>query len=121
MPSSDALPLARRAVLGLLAGACLLPLLPGLAFAQTLDEARAQGILGERPDGYLGVVNGSAPAWAVTLMEDVNAQRRVKYEELAAANGTSVEAVQVVAAEKIIAKLPAGAWYMDAGGAWVQK
>lgn len=120
MTSSDPR-LTRRAVLALAGGALLLPLLPGVAFAQSLDEARAQGLLGERPDGYVGAVQPSLPGWASSLMESVNAQRKQKYAELAVANGTSIEAVQVVVAEKIIRNLPAGSWYMDAGGAWVQK
>lgn len=122
MTSSDApTGLARRAVLGMVAGAMLLPLLHWPAAAQSLSDARAQGLLGERPDGYVGAVTSTLPAWAAELMKSVNAQRKVKYAELAATNGTSIEAVQVVAGEKIIANLPAGSWYMDAGGRWVQK
>ena len=122
MTSSDRpVTMARRTVLGLLAGAMLLPLLPMDAWAQSLDDARNQGFLGERPDGLLGQVDAAAPAWALSLMERINAERKVKYGELAAANGTSVQAVQVVAGEKIIAGLKPGNWYMDANGRWMQK
>ncbi len=113
--------IARRTMLGLMAGVLLVPLVPGAAWAQSLDEARLQGHLGERPDGYLGQVNPRAPAWALTLMVEVNEGRRAKYAELAMANGTTTEAVQVVAGEKIIEKLPPGTWYMDASEVWVQK
>lgn len=113
--------LARRTMLGLMAGALLLPLLPIQAWAQGLDDARDQGYLGERPDGLLGQVDPAAPAWAVALMERINTERKLKYAELAAANGTSVQAVQVVAGEKIIASLKSGNWFMDASGRWMQK
>ena len=90
MTSSDRpVTLARRAVLGLLAGAALLPLLPMDAWAQSLDDARDQGYLGERRDGLLGQVDLAAPSWAVALMERINTERKAKYAELAAANGTS--------------------------------
>ena len=121
MTSSDRpMMLARRTMLGLMAGALLLPLLIQ-AWAQGLDDARDQGYLGERPDGLLGQVDPAAPAWALALMERINTERKLKYTELAAANGTSVQAVQVVAGEKIIANLKSGNWFMDASGRWMQK
>jgi uncharacterized protein YdbL (DUF1318 family) len=114
--------LTRRNVLALAAGAAFLPLARiSTAKAQDLDTARRDGYVGERPDGYIGLVSASAPAWATQLVDKVNAERRQRYLELAEENGTSVEAVQVVAAEKIIKRLPAGAYYMDSNGAWVQK
>jgi len=113
--------LARRTMLGLMAGALLLPLLPMDAWAQSLNDARDQGYLGERPDGLLGQVDVAAPAWALTLMERINTERKLKYSELAGANGTTMQAVQIVAGEKIIASLKPGNWYMDANGRWMQK
>ena len=123
MISSDrCVAVTRRTVLGLIAGAAALSLAPIVgAWAQGLDEARSQGYLGERPDGYLGQVAANAPAWAIELMERINIERRAKYTQLAASNNTSLEAVQVVAGEKIIASLPPGTYYMDATGRWVQK
>ena len=32
------------------------------AWAEDLDAAKAAGLVGERPDGYLGLVSASAPA-----------------------------------------------------------
>jgi len=115
------MPFSRRNVLALVAGAALLPTLRIAAAAEDLDEARSAGYVGERPDGYIGLVDPSAPAWAKQLVTKINAERKARYQELAASNGTSLEAVQVVAAEKIIQKLPRGAYYMDSNGNWVQK
>ncbi len=112
----------RRDVLALAMGAAFLPLARiSTAQAQDLDAARRDGFVGERPDGYIGLVDPGAPAWAVQLVESVNSERSERYAELAASNNTSVEAVQVVAAQKIIDRLPAGSYYMDSGGSWVQK
>jgi len=113
--------LTRRRFLGATLGAAAFVAFPGLVLAQDLDAARAAGYLGERPDGYLGQRDPNAPSWAVDLMNSINEQRRLKYAELAMKNGTTVEAVQVVAGEKVIESLAPGSYYMDASGAWVQK
>jgi len=42
--------------------------------ALSLDEAKAKGLVGERPTGYLGVVNGSN-AEAQALIADINHPR----------------------------------------------
>ena len=111
----------RRLMVWSLAALAFLALDAAPAYAQSLDDARAAGYVGERPDGYIGLVDGNAPSWAAQLVDTVNAERLARYQDLAASNGTTVEAVQVVAAQKIIDRLPTGAYYMDAGGAWVQK
>jgi uncharacterized protein YdbL (DUF1318 family) len=116
------MPFSRRNFLALAAGAALLPMFRIAAYAaEDLEEARRQGYVGERPDGYIGLVDPQAPAWAKQLVDKINAERRTRYQDLAASNGTSVEAVQVVAAQKIIEKLPRGAYDMDSGGVWMQK
>ncbi len=111
--------LPRRSFLAIAAGAMLAS--AGAARAQSLGEARASGYLGERPDGYLAPRDPSAPGWALDPMADVNGRRRARYEEPADKNGASLRAVEIVAGEKIIQSLPAGGYYMDASGDWVQK
>lgn len=113
--------ISRRQVLGLIVGTTAVIAMPGLAFAQGLDEARQLGYLGERPDGYLAQRDTSAPSWAVDLMANINNARKLKYQELALKNGTSQEAVEVVAGEKIVENLGSGSYYMDAAGNWMQK
>ena len=41
--------------LALILGCLFLLVTPLLAFGLSLDEAKQQGLLGERPDGYLGL------------------------------------------------------------------
>jgi uncharacterized protein YdbL (DUF1318 family) len=56
------------------------------------------------------------------LVDQVNAQRRAKYEALAGEEGVPVEQVGAVTAEKLISqKLQPGWYYMDASGNWVQR
>jgi uncharacterized protein YdbL (DUF1318 family) len=91
------------------------------ALADSLDEARAAGLVGERPDGYVAPVSGSAPADIMSLIQSVNSQRKQKYQQIANEKGVPVEQVAALTAEKIIAKLKPGWYYMNASGQWVQK
>jgi hypothetical protein len=90
------------------------------ALAQSLDEARAKGAVGERSDGYVAAVEENAPADVRQLVEDVNAKRRAHYEEIAKRNGAPVEAVAALAGQKLIASLPAGTFVNDGSG-WKKK
>lgn len=91
----------------------------GSAFAMDLAQARAQGIVGEKLDGYIGAVTSSADASAV--VNDVNARRRAEYEKISKQNGQPVSVVAKVAAETIINGLPSGSMYQGADGAWKRK
>lgn len=95
--------------------------LPAPAAALDLEAAKAKGLVGEKADGYLGVVAASAPADVRALADSVNAKRRAKYEEIARKNGTPVDAVAALAGEKLVARAPAGQWVTDAGGNWRRK
>lgn len=97
--------------------------LPPVAFAvgERLDEAKAAGLVGERADGYLGVVASSAPQWAQSLVEEVNAGRRTRYAEIARERGTQVEAVAVLAGRKLIERAASGEYVLGTNGEWVKK
>ena len=88
---------------------------PGAAHASALDDAKAAGHLGERIDGYLGVVPG-APGSAAALAEDINSKRRARYEDIAKKRGVPVEAVAQIAGKKLVAKAPSGQMIMENGG-----
>lgn len=93
----------------------------GLGLALTLQEAKSQGLLGERPTGYLGVVDPSAPPEAYALMEEVNQKRRAKYEEIARKNGTTLEAVEALAGKRAIQKTQPGHMIQLSSGQWIRK
>jgi uncharacterized protein YdbL (DUF1318 family) len=91
--------------------------LPGAAFALDLNSARSQGLVGERADGLIGAIarNGEAEA----LVNSVNAERMKSYQQIAAKEGTKLDAVQAIAGEKQVQKARENGWYyMDAGGSW---
>lgn len=98
-----------------------LGLLNGPANAASLDEAKAAGLVGERVNGYVGVVDGSAPGDVKALVEQINAERKSKYAEIAQQRGTSVDAVAQIAGEKLVGRTPAGQYVMGADGKWQQK
>lgn len=94
-------------------------LMAGQAFALTLDQARNSGIVGEKVDGYVGVVTPSAEAQAVA--NEVNARRKAEYEKISRQNKQPVSVVGKIAAETIINGLPAGSFYQGADGSWKKK
>jgi uncharacterized protein YdbL (DUF1318 family) len=102
-------------------GFLLLIIAPLVAFGSPLGEAKQQGLLGERPDGYLGLVKPSAPAKTVEFMKDINRKRRDVYKGIAEKNGTALSAVEALAGKKAIAKTPSGQFIMQPNGTWTPK
>ena len=86
-----------------------------------LDNAKAAGLVGERPDGLVGIVDPGAGADVVGLVDTVNRQRLAHYAEIAAANNSTIEQVQAVAGAQLIERTPSGQYVMDASGRWFMK
>ena len=95
----------------------------GAAQAQErpLDAPRAEGIVGERYDGYAVLRDTGASADIHNLVAQTNAKRQEVYRERAASEGVSVEEVGKVYAQKIFNAAPAGTWFLLETGEWVQK
>ena len=93
----------------------------GPTLAGPLDDAKAAGLVGERIDGYLGVVDSGAPADVKALVEQINAERRAKYAEIAQKQGAPVQAVAQIAGEKLIERAGGGQYVMGADGQWRRK
>jgi len=92
------------------------------AMADGLDDAKAAGHVGEKLDGYLGVVSSSAGAEIQRLVQDINLRRRDSYRTIAdAMDGTTLADIEVLAGAKLIGKTPAGQYVQNSSGAWVQK
>jgi len=106
----------------LLIAAFILPMLAATpASADALDDAKAAGYVGERPDGFLGLVDAGAPAAVKALVDQVNGKRRAAYDEIAKKNGVPASEVAKVAAEKVYKSSPPGTFLMDANGNWRQR
>lgn len=97
---------------------CLL-LIAQPVFSIDLQSAKQQGLVGETPGGYLEAVKSPSPE-VKALVESINSQRKQKYQEIAARNNTSLEAVEQLAGNKAIEKSTPGS-YIKLGGSWQQK
>jgi len=93
-------------------------LFSSIAFAIGLDEAKQKGLVGEKDNGYLGVVVMQEDAQS--LVEDINAKRKAVYVKLAAKNGITLQQVEKLAAEKAYTKTSSG-HYLWKSGRWVKK
>lgn len=83
-----------------------------------LSQAKASGQLGEKPDGYLGVVQSGGQA--EDIASQINQARRAEYHRLAQKNGISVADVEAIAGKKAIEKTPSGQ-IVQLNGTWVKK
>lgn len=89
------------------------------AFGISVEEAKTKGLVGERPNGYLGVVNPAAPE-AQALANEVNEKRRQAYEDIAKRNRTQLDAVEALAGEKAIQNTKSG-YFVEGPGGWTRK
>ncbi len=87
------------------------------ALAQSLDQLRASGAVGERFDGYAQALKSGAAG----TVKKVNAKRRQIYAERAAAEGVSADQIGRVYAKQIFAKAPRGTKFLQQNGAWITK
>jgi uncharacterized protein len=107
--------------LGVVLAASPLGLLVRSALAQDLASAKREGLLGERIDGYVGVVRADAPANIRALADDINGRRRQEYARIAEREGIEVQAVAQLAGERLIERAGRGEWVVGADGQWRQK
>ena len=90
------------------------------AEAQSLDQLRASGVVGERFDGYAEALGG-ASGQVRSLVNQVNAKRRKIYADRAASEGASADQIGRVFARQIFAKAPPGTKFLQDNGAWITK
>jgi uncharacterized protein YdbL (DUF1318 family) len=93
-------------------------LFSSMAFSLELSEAKQRGLVGEQINGYLGavVMQGDVKL----MLEEINAKRKAKYQELAAKNNLSLAQVETLAANKAYGKTSPG-HFIQVKGAWVKK
>lgn len=101
--------------------AILIAIFSPIALAQSLDQAKSSGIIGEKSDGYIGFVQEKAPPELVALVNDVNRQRRARYAEIARQNNISINEVAQLAYLRAVEATKSGHFIEDAEGRWVRK
>jgi hypothetical protein len=94
-------------------------------FAIGLDDAKQQGLIGERDNGYLGIVTMQEVRDKVQpdtqiLIDDINAKRKAVYVKLAKKNGITLQQVEKLAAAKAYEKTNSG-HYLWINSKWTKK
>ena len=87
-----------------------------------VDAAKAQGVVGEQADGFLGFVKPSSDPVLKGAVDDINAGRAALYREAAAKNGVTAAAAGASAYTAVVqSRIKAGEFFKPAGGGWTRK
>ncbi len=106
----------------LLMACCALFMSASIAFAAlSLPAAKADGLVGEKPDGLLGIVTTAPSTEVQALVNSTNSQRMAKYNGIASKNNTPIDQIQALAGQKLIAATAPGEFFMNASGGWQKK
>lgn len=109
-----------RATLAFSAAALAFTAFAAPALAQrdpAYEAARSSGQVGEKPDGYLGVV-GAGSATLKKMVDDLNIKRRALYASKAQAANATLEEYAMTAGCLAIARTVPGERYMTPQGSW---
>ncbi len=93
-----------------------------IVFALGLDNAKQQGLVGEKDNGYLGVVivQSNTQKEMQTLLDEISNKRKSVYAKLAAKNGITLQQVEKVAAVKAY-EITSPGHYLWKNGQWTKK
>ena len=106
-------------VFALLAG--VLAVAVAVASESPLTQPKAEGLIGEQANGYIGLVRGDVPADIRKLVDKVNAKRKAGYEKIALKQGVPLSEVEKVGAKTAFEKTLEGNYIRDANGTWRKK
>ena len=81
------------------------------------QAARSAGQVGEKPDGYLGVVGGQ-PATVQSMVSDLNIRRRENYAQKAQEQGVTLQEYAMTQGCVLIARTQPGEKYQAPDGTW---
>jgi len=114
------LQLGRRVALGLAIGGILMAAPVMAQRSPAYQAAREKGQVGERTDGYLGVV-GNQPQEIRDLVDDINIKRRANYTKNAQANNATVEEWAFTQGCFLIENTSPGEKYQTPSGSWATR
>lgn len=104
-----------------LLAAAILTLLALPAWALSLDEAKDQGLVGERSNGYLGIVVGNPSGEVRTLVADINRKRKAAYEDSARSAGVELKVIESRIGQRLRNKAKPGHYIETGSGGWQRK
>lgn len=87
-----------------------------------VNQAKADGIIGEMSDGYVGVrLQDRATPAIRAAMSEMNAGRAELYRQAGQTAGTTAAAAGASSYQQRFSSIPAGQWYRDDAGTWHQR
>lgn len=89
-------------------------------FAADLTQAKEDGLIGERYDGYIGIVK-AVSADVKALVKETNQKRKEKYQEIAIDRQLPLNKIEIIAGEAAINKTLPGNYIMISEGQWEKK
>lgn len=110
-------------ILKIAGAAAMLGMLASPAQAQrdpAYQSARSSGQVGEKMDGYLGIVGAAAPDLR-RLVDDINIRRRAVYAQQAQANNATLEEYAFTSGCLAISRTSAGEMYQAPDGSWQRR
>lgn len=97
-------------------------LMTAYAADPVVEQAKAQGVVGEMATGYLGIVDPSkASADLKRRVDEINAGRLQAYTDIAGKNGQPVATVGALMAEKQFDRAQSGEVLKPNGEGWTKK
>jgi uncharacterized protein len=91
---------------------------PVAAQSPLLAQAIAAGQVGERYDGYIGIVGAAPPPAVERQVRAINIQRRNLYIELSQRRNVSPDLVGMATGCQLLSQLSAGEAYLLQDGRW---
>ena len=88
-----------------------------MSAGQAVAEAKANGLVGERYDGYVGLVRDIGPQLRHQI-QAINIRRRSLYSQLATSRGVTLQEVGITAACQLLGTVGVGEYYAFADGTW---
>ena len=94
-----------------------------LSFAESsqLTKPKANGLIGEQANGYIGLVVNDVPPEIRKLVSEVNAKRKAGYQKIAEKQGISLSEVEKVGGKTAYEKTLKGNYFRDTNGTWRKK
>ena len=121
-------PMSFRKLFVVAAAVAALGVAAGAALAQTaqqkamIDSAKAEGIVGEQADGYLGFrITPSDPALTQAVVVTNDARREAYARRGQAAGTTGAVAGARMFESQLLPRISSGEWYRNSEGRWVQR
>lgn len=102
----------------LLLAAAAPPLAAQSGSQAALLQARSQGVVGERYDGYLGYARQPDSNSVRVQTEAVNIRRRALYTQFATRRGVTPQEVGITAGCTLLGRVAVGEAYMLSDGVW---